>query len=104
MLLKKDSTARCKWKLAKVEELIQGADGKVRAAVVKVASSDKRPVYLRRAVQHLIPIEVNTSDDNELQPKRLVDNQSTPIVTDNDRSPQRNAAVIGEINRRELNY
>ena len=104
VLLKKDSTARCKWKLAKVEELIQGADGKVRAAVVKVASSDKRPVYLRRAVQHLIPIEVNTSDDNELQPKRLVDNQSTPIVTDNDRSPQRNAAVIGEINRRELNY
>lgn len=39
-------------------ELIPGKDGEVRAAVVKVASSSKRPALLRIPLQHLIPIEV----------------------------------------------
>ena len=57
-MLKNDSTNRIYWKLAKVEELIYSADGKVRAAVVKVANNTNRPVYLRRVIQQLIPIEV----------------------------------------------
>ena len=63
VLLKNDSTTRCHWKLAKVEKLISGTDGRVRAAVVKTTSRDKRPVYLRRVVQHLIPIEVKALGD-----------------------------------------
>ena len=35
------------------------SNGKIRSAKVKVWSSDIRPIYLRRIVQHLIPIEVN---------------------------------------------
>ena len=73
MLLKKDSTARCMWKLAKVQELIPGADGKIRSATVKVSSSDKRPICLRRVVQHLIPIEVNEKEE-----KRV--NDQVPVV------------------------
>ena len=65
MLLKNDSTNRIHWKIARVEELIPGADGKVRAAIVKVGNSDKRPTYFRRAMQHLIPIEVKSSTNNE---------------------------------------
>lgn len=99
VLLKLDSTTRCYWKLAKVEELISGNDGKIRAAVVKVASSDKRPVYLRRVVQHLIPIEVKA--DNKVTqppaPQATVDE----TVRENGR-PRRNAAVIGEISRRDM--
>lgn len=99
VLLKNDSTTRCYWKLAKVEELISGNDGKIRAAVVKVASSDKRPVYLRRVVQHLIPIEVKA--DNKVTqppaPQATVDE----TVRENGR-PRRNAAVIGEISRRDM--
>ena len=39
---KNDSMNRIHWKIARVEELIPGADGKVRAVIVKVRNSDKR--------------------------------------------------------------
>ena len=58
VLIKNDSTNRVFWKMGKVEELIPGEDGKVRAAVVKVGSSMKQPTLLRRPLQLLIPIEV----------------------------------------------
>ena len=46
VILKKDFTPRSFSKLAKVEQLVKGSDGRVRAAVVKVArSNNKRPVY-----------------------------------------------------------
>ena len=98
VLLKNDSTDRNYWKLAKVEGLICGADGKTRAAVVKVASSTNRPVYLRRVVQHLIPIEVKclreiAGRENSLPGTRVNDSQR----------PRRNEAIVGEINRREMN-
>ena len=98
VLLKNDSTNRIHWKIARVEELIPGADGKVRAAIVKVGNSDKRPTYLRRVIQHLIPIEVkSTSTNNEdtLQMATDVSNQAM--------RPRRTAAVIGEISRRQMN-
>ena len=50
------------WKLAKVEELLPGRDGHIRAAIVKVVNSDKRP-RLMRSMKHLYPIEVNAKDD-----------------------------------------
>ena len=49
VLLKNDSTSRAFWKLGKVEELIPGKDGNVRAAVVKVANNSGRPSLLRRS-------------------------------------------------------
>ena len=58
VVLKEDSKSRCFWKLGKVEELVPGRDGRVRAAVVKVASNGRKPQLLRRVIQHLIPIEV----------------------------------------------
>ena len=60
-ILKNDSVARAFWKLGKIEELLPGRDGIVRSAVVTVSlgtsSSNQR---LRRPIQHLIPIEVNS--------------------------------------------
>ena len=96
VLLKNDSTNRIHWKIARVEELIPGADGKVRAAIVKVGTSDKGSTYLRRVIQHLIPIEVKSSSNNE---------DMRPIVDLSDQAgrPRRTAAVIGEISRREMN-
>ena len=98
VLLKNDSTNRNNWKLAKAEELICGADGKTRAAVVKVASCTNRPVYLRRVVQHLIPIEVKCLKEIEGR------EDSRPVTRVNDsQRPRRNAAVVGEISRKEMN-
>ena len=60
VILRDGSTTRCLWKLAIIEELIVGRDGEVRSAVVMVAGNERRPIRLRRVIQHLIPIEVNS--------------------------------------------
>lgn len=62
------------------------------------ASSTNRPVYLRRVVQHLIPMEVKclkeiAGREDSLPGTRVNDSQR----------PRRNATVVGEINRREMN-
>ena len=101
VLLKNDSTKRIFWKLARVEELIPGADGRVRAAIVQVGSDDKPPSYLRRVVQHLIPIEVKSIENNEVT--QLDGNPVPDQAVRHDNRPRRNAAVVGEINRREMN-
>ena len=61
VLLKNDSTNRIHWKIARVEELLPAADGKVHAAIVKVGNSNKRPTHFQRVIQNLIPIEVKSS-------------------------------------------
>ena len=60
VILKNDSVARAFWKLAKVEELLTGRDGNVRAAIVTVprGASSNSNQRLRRPIQHLIPTEV----------------------------------------------
>ena len=50
------------WKLGKIEELIQGADGNVRGAIVKMPSGGQST--LRRSVQHLYPLEIRASGGN----------------------------------------
>lgn len=66
VLLYDDGTKRAFWKLAIVNELIQGSDDKARAAVIKVGSDKGPPKLLKRSIQHLIPIEVDQEDRCEL--------------------------------------
>ena len=75
-----------------MKEQIPGKDGEVRAAVVKVGSNSRRPALLRRAVQHLIPIEI------KVDPQEIVTNVTRPLIEIV--RPRRTAAVIREINRR----
>ena len=58
-----EGSARCWWKLAKVTELLKSRDNVARSAKIQVLNTDaqRRPTVLRRAVQHLIPLEVNHS-------------------------------------------
>ena len=62
VILKNDSVARAFWKLAKVEKLLPGRDGLVRAAELTVprGTSSNSTQRLRRPIQHLIPTEVKT--------------------------------------------
>ena len=46
------------WRLGRVEDLIQGSDGKVRGVYVRVSSKGGRVKVLRRPVQHIYPLEV----------------------------------------------
>ena len=110
VLLLDDGTKRSFWKLAVVSELIQGNDDKVRAAVIKVGSDKSPAKLLKRSIQHLIPIEVDRVDDEEIatedistndrveDPSQLI-TRDTEIVADSVR-PRLRAAIDGEVLRR----
>lgn len=97
VIVKNDSTARLFWKLGIIEELIPGKDGKVRAAIVKVANADKRPSRLRRVIQHLYPIEVKRDDQKQCEEVSLSDNAKV----EKSGRPRRQAAQRGELQRRK---
>jgi len=78
------SLKRVLWKLAIVKELLLNSDRKIRAAVVKVASSDGRPQILRRSVKHLFPIEVKS----ELTQAQNNDD-SSPIIPESSETSTR---------------
>ena len=58
VVVKDDQTKRLFWKLAKVEELLTGKDGKIRAAMVRVSTPKGTTQLRRRSLKHLFPIEV----------------------------------------------
>ena len=93
VIVKKDLTSRAYWKLAKMEELIRGAEGRVRAATVNVLRDSKKSVRLRRVIQHLVPIEVRSEPE---QADMSIIKKNNPVVNnvrDNvDTRPRRDAA------------
>ena len=100
------------WKLAIIKSLISSKDGINRAAIVKIASTDKSSFQcLRRSIKHLYPIEVNANstkpiaasasqdpkDDDDLRERPIdVDDMNATTVT----RPHRTAAATGELIRR----
>ena len=54
------------WKLAKVEELLIGKNGKIYAAVIRLSTSKGPSQWIRRSLKHLFPIELSCdgSKDN----------------------------------------
>ena len=99
MILKNDSTKRLFWKIAIVQELLTENDGKVRAAIIKTTNEQNKSQLLRRSTQHLIPIE--DGETEEMSPPPSADDSTTPtpeVATT--RRPRRQAAVVGELNRR----
>ena len=61
VVLKKESTPRMFWKLARVTELIKSKDNVIRAAKVIVVNSGKgRTIELRQPIQYLVPLRVRT--------------------------------------------
>lgn len=64
VILKEDTSKRMYWKLALVEDLVEGRDGKIRAALVKVVNSDGRHTKLHCSLKHLIPIKVQADQKN----------------------------------------
>ena len=59
VILKDDTTKRLFWKLAIVEELLPGRDGKIRSVKVKVSNPSGTSTMLCRSIQHLLPLEIN---------------------------------------------
>ena len=51
--------------VGKIEKLIESKDKQVRGAVVKVCTKGKRPMTIRRPVQHLYPLEFQETMDRK---------------------------------------
>ena len=64
VILKDEHTARGWWKLARVVELLVGRDNQVRAAKIWVLSSQRKPMILRRPIQVLIPLEIQSQESS----------------------------------------
>ena len=101
VVLKDEQTKRVFWKLGEIVELIVGRDKNIRAAKVKIPTS-KGTTVLTRALQHLIPLEVSCSETYIPKPENIVDNIVTnENVERNDGRTRRNAAIIGELKRKD---
>ena len=97
-----DEQPRAMWKLGVVEELLIGADGDNRAAVLRVSGQGRISKRLRRPVQRLYPIEmtVRTTEGNpEPEQRHKPDKTTTKDNPEPDwkppgqRRPRRSAAL-----------
>ena len=67
------------WKLGRVQQLIHGADDRVREAVVKVISKTGRPVTMKRPVQKLFPLEIPVvNNDEQPREEQIIDGIRPP--------------------------
>ena len=108
VIVKSDTTKRIFWKLGRVKELLAGKDGRVRAAKVRVGErGERKPIIIRRVIQHLVPLEVHSSDVLENSTDEVT-NAPMENVQDGESPgkiirPRRKAAVMGENIRRQSN-
>ena len=73
-----DNQPRSRWKLGLVERVEIGADGEVRAASVRVTSKEKSKT-LCRPTQHLYPLEVRYSQEEDAVGERSLDPEGDAI-------------------------
>ena len=90
----------------RVEQLIPGRDGKVRSAIIKVSSNNGKTQLLKRVIQHLVPIEVRAESNNSQVQRppstQLQEPQPSGHSNSTNQRPRRNAAIQGELSRRQL--
>jgi hypothetical protein len=92
---------RGSWKLARVEELIVGKDKEVRGAKVRVAGKG-RPVYLKRPVQKLYPLEIQARPGGNGEVGSTAPAESEGSLHDLHDRTRRAAAVISKAKTRAM--
>jgi len=99
-----DQTPRTQWKLCRIEELISGKDGMVRAVKVRMGNG----TILRRPIQHLYSLEIY--DENEDQSKKETVKSSQeinvsdgPCPTYSMKSERKSSTVAKQKIREQLN-
>ena len=105
-----DGLPRGLWRLGKIESVIPGNDGEIRAAVVKVKSKKGPTTLLKRPVQKLFPLELfserNRQDDEpdpENDDEQLPEMNVEPVRANVTRNrPRRAAALDADYIRRRI--
>ena len=100
MVVHEEDQPRGVWRLGIVQDLIVGADGCVRGAVVRVPSKKGRSTTLRRPIQHLYPLEMNSKATEPRQEAEAARNEPNPEVDRPAQHPRRAAAVEVDRKRR----
>ena len=99
-IVKGDSTPRAFWRLAQVEQLLPGKDGKTRSAIIMLGGCNSGTV--RRPIELIVPIEVRSKLSDNSQTKEVLAGQehTTSDKVTEGRS-QRTSAIVGEFKRRD---
>ena len=79
------------WRIGKVEKLLQGSDGLLRGASLRVRSGTTT-ILLNRPLQHLYPLEIGAPADRMDQPK-----PDKPTVVTRRSQPTRVAAQVARL-------
>ena len=82
VIVKDEQLPRGHWKLGVVQKVLTGRDGLTRAAVVKVAGSNRQQPTLKRPIQLLYPLEirsdVSTVTSSKDTPEPISELESSP--------------------------
>ena len=88
VLVYDEQTKRNFWKTCKIDQLIIGSDGHVRAAKIKVPTKSGTTI-LTRSLKHLIPLEVKASEvRTEPDSSKCISKSIDPEQSDCSRRPQ----------------
>ena len=85
--------------LGKVEKLIEGNDGKVRSAEIRIAHKGKKSTFLKRPVQRLYPLDVRSFEQCKTLPDHTKDNWNTVPKID---CPRTTALIVADFNRQMI--
>eukprot|EP00112_Aurelia_sp_Birch-Aquarium-sp1_P019023 Seg4627.3 transcript_id=Seg4627.3/GoldUCD/mRNA.D3Y31 product="hypothetical protein" protein_id=Seg4627.3/GoldUCD/D3Y31 len=104
VLVKDENVIRGKWKTAVVEDLIESNDGEIRGASVRLVNTKGTLTRLKRPLQLLYPIEVN-SDEDRGKTLDISLNEEPPLnVEEHTRPPRRVAAMNADLIRRTIDH
>ena len=103
VLIQSDNSKWVLWKMGEVIELIKGADGVVRAVLLRTSLKNKFcSETLSRPIERLCPLELKFKTRNKTKSKEDIGYENNWIkerYVENER-PQRAAADTGILNRR----
>ena len=106
VIIKFENSPRQIWKLGHINELIKSNDGLIRSAIVLTNTKEGKVTSLKRAVKHLVQLEIKTVETSDIKGKipKYVNNTDDSKGNEQKnelKRERRTAACIGEILRRK---
>ena len=102
---------RLDWRMGKITQLVEGRDGQIGGAKLKVMSKKRNQTAVFRPIQRLVPFEIGEANEEDEQPSKEVEenenedeSKNKPSEGTNEkiivRRPGRKAALEGQNRRR----
>ena len=98
VVLVHEDSSRSNWRLGEVIEVIESSDGYERGALLRVTSKRGKHSRIRRPIQKLFPLEVNTGNTPAQEQVGVV--QEPNPRSETSRPPRRAAAATADVIRR----